>query len=84
MILLVNGAIAMAYAVAGLFFLRFWHQSRDRLFAIFAVSFWILSVQRVLLTFPSWVEHSAWLYGVRLFAFLLIVFAIIDKNRKTA
>ena len=84
MIFVVNGAIAMAYAVAGLFFLRFWRQSNDRLFAIFAVSFWILCVQRLLLASPAWVEHSAWLYGIRLFAFLLILYAIIDKNRTTA
>ena len=36
---LVTGAIVMGYAVAGLFFIRFWRQTRDRLFLIFAVSF---------------------------------------------
>lgn len=83
MILLVNGAIAMAYWVAGLFFFRFHRQTHDRLFAIFGVSFWVLAVQRLLLTHPAWLEHSAWLYGIRLGAFLLILWAIIDKNRST-
>ena len=35
-VLLVSGAIVMGYAVAGLFFLRFWRETRDRLFLIFA------------------------------------------------
>ena len=35
----VSGAIMMGYLVAGLFFLRFWQETRDRLFLIFAVAF---------------------------------------------
>lgn len=81
MILFINGAIALGYWVAGMFFLRFWRQSRDRLFAIFAISFWILGIQRALISVPSWVEHPTWLYGIRLGAFLLILGAVIDKNR---
>lgn len=82
MIHIVNGAIAMAYCVAGLFFFRFHRQSHDRLFLIFGISFWALAVQRLLLTSPAWLEHSAWLYAIRLAAFLLILWAIIDKNRR--
>ena len=80
---LVSGAIVMGYLVAGLFFLRFWQQTRDRLFLIFAVSFWILAVQRVLVTFtPATAETSPGIYLIRLFAFVLILGAIVDRNRR--
>ena len=83
--LLVSGAIVMGYAVAGLFFMRFWRETRDRLFLIFASAFWILGVQRLALTFSrGMVEDDTGLYLVRLFAFLLILGAIVDKNRSSA
>jgi hypothetical protein len=79
---LIPGAIVMGYAVAGLFFLRFWRQTGDRLFLIFAVSFWILGAQRLALALTTQLlESNTWLYLVRLFAFLLILVAIVDKNR---
>ena len=79
---MVSGAITMGYAVVGLFFLRFWRETRDRLFLIFAVAFWILGVQRLALVLTrQMVETGTGLYLVRLFAFLLILAAIIDKNR---
>jgi hypothetical protein len=83
-LLLVSGAIAMGYAVAGLFFLRFWRETRDRLFLIFTGAFWVLGLQRVALVFSGdMVEDHTGLYLVRLFAFLLILGAIVDKNRST-
>ena len=79
---LISGAIVMGYAVAGLFFLRFWRQTRDRLFLIFAISFWLLGAQRLALAVTAEpVESHNGLYLVRLFAFLLILLAIVDKNR---
>jgi O-antigen ligase len=80
---LVSGALIAGYAVAGLFFLRFWSETRDRLFAIFAGAFWLLAAQRALLAL---MDHSrtdrVWIYGLRVLAFLLILAAILDKNRK--
>jgi hypothetical protein len=79
---LMSGAIVMGYAVAGLFFLRFWRQTRDRLFLIFAIAFWLLGAQRLALVLTAQlIESHTWLYLVRLFAFLLIFLAIVDKNR---
>ena len=76
------GAIAMAYGVAGLFFLRFWKETRDRLFAIFALAFWLLGLVRVALAFTGHTSEAAtWLYWVRLLSYLLILAAIVDKNR---
>jgi hypothetical protein len=78
----VTGAITIGYLVVGLFFLRFWRETRDRLFFIFAIAFWILGVQRLALVLTgNMVETGTGLYLVRLFAFLLILVAIIDKNR---
>jgi hypothetical protein len=79
---LISGAMAMAYLVSGLFFLRFWKDTADRLFLIFAVAFGLLAAQRTLLTVLSdRPDAHLLLYVVRLLAFLLIIAAIVDKNR---
>lgn len=83
---LVSGAMVMAYFTAGLFFLRFWKDTRDRLFGSFAAAFFLLAIQRALLTIfvdqRGEDDSGMLLYGIRLVAFLLILWAIIDKNRK--
>ena len=79
---LISGAILMGYVVAGLFFLRFWRETRDRLFLIFAIAFALLGAQRLALVLTrEMLETQTGLYVVRLFAFLLILGAIVDKNR---
>jgi hypothetical protein len=79
---LMIGAIAMGFLVAGLFFLRFWRETRDRLFALFAVSFLVLAVNRVGLGLAGGLgEARDYMYWVRLLAFALILAAILDKNR---
>ncbi len=76
-----RGLIAMGMAVAGLFFLRFWRETRDRLFAAFALAFFILAVNRGSLTFMGQSqEEPTILYLVRLLAFVIILIAIVDKN----
>lgn len=80
-----SGGLAMLYAVIGLFFLKFHSRAQDRLFLLFAIAFFMLAVQRVLLTFVrDWGENVIWLYGLRLLAFVLIIMAIAGKNRVTA
>ena len=80
-----TGALVMACGAAGLFFLRFWRKTRDRLFAIFAFAFWVLGVHwTVLALTPDMDEVHAVLYTIRLLAFVLILFAILDKNRARA
>lgn len=82
---LVSGMLVMGYLVAGLFFLRFWRDTRDRLFGIFALAFWLLAAQRFLLVLLGHTTRDdVWLYGVRVLAFALILGAIVDKNRATA
>jgi hypothetical protein len=75
------GLIVAACAVAGLFFLRFWRKSGDRIFAMFSVAFWLLAVNWTALAFAQDDEIRTWLYIVRLVAFLVILLAIADKNR---
>ncbi|HEX5447519.1 MAG TPA: DUF5985 family protein [Pirellulales bacterium] len=80
------GMIAMGCAIASLYFLRFWRTTGDRLFLIFGVAFFVMGCIRVALGCANELglkadEHSVYLYVLRLVAFLLIVVAIIDKNR---
>jgi hypothetical protein len=80
--LLLIGAIAMASLVAGLFFLRFWRDTRDSFFLFFAASFLLEAGNRIALGLsrdPN--EGSPLFYLVRLVSFLLILVAIVQKNR---
>ena len=78
-----SGAITMGCATAGLFFLRFWKRTRDRLFIAFALAFWLLGIGQALLTFGRAAnEERTWLYLIRLIAFALILFSIWWKNRR--
>ena len=80
---LISGALVACYLMAGLFFLRFWTTSRDRLFGMFAASFGILAVQRLALSLTHHtMEDQTVFYLMRLAAFVLIIIAIIDKNRR--
>jgi hypothetical protein len=78
-----SGVLFASYLVAALFFLRFWRRTRDRFFLFFTAAFALLALQRGLLSFR--VPH-AWLdllfYGVRAFAFLVLIAGILDKNRR--
>lgn len=80
-----NGALAVTQAIIALFFFKFSVRSGDRLFTLFAAAFLILAGQRTVLTVArEWGENAVWLYGLRLLAFVLIVYAIVDKNRSRA
>ncbi len=80
----INGAILMASLVAALFFVRFFVATRDRLFAAFAIAFTLLAFERVLLV-PIEPEGEArtFVFLIRLVAFIVLVVAIVDKNRAT-
>lgn len=76
------GAIAMASVTIGLFFLRFWKKTHDRFFLFFAVAFSIEGINRAILGLtrdPN--EAEPFFYLVRLLSFIIILIAIIDKNR---
>jgi hypothetical protein len=81
---LLLGALVMASTTVGLFFLRFWRETRDRLFLMFALAFWTLAANWFGLALIDAPESRTALYALRLVGFLLIVVAIADKNRAAA
>ena len=83
MMLFVHGATSMGCIVAALYFLRFWRDTRDRLFILFGVAFGVLALNRAALALGHPTDETTpYFYLVRLAAFLLIAFAVIDKNRR--
>jgi len=84
-----GGLVAFLQAVAataafvnGVFFWRFWQESRDQLFAMFALAFWLLSASwAILAVFNPTGESLPYVYAVRLLAFLLLISGIVQKNR---
>jgi hypothetical protein len=77
------GVIASLSFVTGLFFLRFWRTSRDRFFLLFGIAFWVFALNwggLALVNPPNETRH--YFHMVRLVAFVVIIGAIIDKNRK--
>lgn len=78
------GVLTALAFVAGMFFLRFWRLSGDRFFAFFAVAFWALCANwALLLGRDAQDEYLPYFYLLRLLAFLLILTAIVDKNRRS-
>lgn len=63
------------------FFLRFWRKNNERLFGFFAAAFLLLGLERVAVLFLPQEAHTL-AYAIRLLGFLLILFAIVDKNRR--
>ena len=78
---LITGMIAMASLIIALFFLRFWRTTKDRFFLYFSLSFGIEGVHRIVttMTFDE-IEDSPLHYLVRLLAYGLIIWAILEKN----
>jgi hypothetical protein len=75
------GMSAMGFAVAALFFLRFWTRTRDGLFMAFAAAFALLALQQGVITALRIAdEDRSWVYLLRLAAFVLIIIAILRKN----
>lgn len=75
------GVLTLGFAVAGLFFFRFFARTRDRLFLMFGIAFVVMSVNRILLWATGKTDETQTeLYVVRLVAFAIILVAILDKN----
>ena len=76
------GVVVATSLVAAAFFLKFWRKTRDWLFLAFAAAFLIEGVNRLAFLWmdpPN--EGTPLVYIVRLFSYLLILAAIIHKNR---
>jgi hypothetical protein len=77
----VYGALAASYLIAGVFFLRFWTRTRERLLLIFALAFWMLALNQTLLGVLNLErEEESWLYMIRLASFTLIIAGIVLVN----
>ena len=81
--LYLNGVLAALSWVIGLFFLRYWRLTHDRFFVFFAAAFWIMAANWSVVAGFATDETRHFFYLFRLLAFLLILGAIIDKNRHT-
>lgn len=81
--LMLLGAIVLASLLAALFFLRFWKDTGDRFFLFFAISFLVEGINRAVLALAEHPdEGDPFFYLVRFLSYLLILVAILDKNRK--
>ena len=79
---LASGVLAAGYLVAGLHFLKFRVRTGDPLFLCFAIAFWTLAAQRIgVALLVRETEAGVYLYALRVLAFLLIIYAIVQKNR---
>lgn len=88
-----SGAAMATFGAAGVFFLRFWKASHDRFYLLFAVACWLLALERVALLVvrdatssirTPVTESSSWIYLLRLAAYVGILVAVVDKNRRPA
>jgi uncharacterized membrane protein len=78
-----SGAVTAGFLIASLFFLRFWKDTRDRLFLSFALAFMLLGLHQVLLVITDIpIEERSPLYLLRLIAFAMIIWSIIQKSRR--
>jgi len=84
------GMACATFALSAVFFLKFWKASRDRFFLFLCTTLGLLSLERAvsvaiyyMLQAEAQSDHTrSWLYLIRLAAFLLILAAILDKNRQ--
>lgn len=82
----IYGLTATSSLVAALFFLRFWRRTGDLLFASFALAFFFqgaLSTAMVFLHDANQDSIHPWMYVMQLCTYLLILLAILRKNRRT-
>lgn len=85
-VLFLSGVTMLASWIAGIYFFRFWIKSHDRLFFMFGTAFWLMALERLALAFAlnPLREEYYYFYIIRLIAFLIIIGAIIDKNRSNS
>ena len=79
-----GGAISFGYCLSALYFFKFWLKGQDAFFLLFAIAFCLLGGSRLLeVSAFGLIENQLVIYLIRLFSFVLIIFAIVKKNRST-
>ena len=81
MTLFLAGAVTIAYIIGAVHFLRFWRKTSDRLFVSFASAFLLFALNQFIVS-VLWAadERNSYAYILRILGFVLILFAIVDKN----
>ena len=80
-----DGGAAMACLASGLFFVRFWRESRDRLFVCLAVAFATFAINYTMLgMLPLADERRAYAFALRLIGFVAILVGVLVKDRELA
>ncbi len=70
----------MASFAVGTFFFRYWRATKDRLFLMFCVAFWLLGLNWLLASMAAALATNAHVF--RFLAFVVIAYAMLDKNRR--
>lgn len=79
---LIRGASVTSDVCIAIFFFRFWTEKRDALFLFFALAFSIMAVSTcVVIVSGRAADFAPVAYVLRLLAYLVIIFAIVNKNR---
>ena len=79
----ISGGVFMTCLAISLIFTRLQRRTHDRLFIFFSIAFAILAIERVLLLrYGNSSEYAPYVYLVRLLAYVCIIAAIIDTNRR--
>jgi hypothetical protein len=78
-----DGAATISQLVIAMFFLQFWSKTRDRLFLFFSGAFVFLMIERIArAVMVAQTEWAPYVYTLRLLAFIMIITAVVDKNRR--
>src|SRR5260221_225110 len=78
-----DGAVAMACAAIGGVFLRFWPESRERLFVCLIAGFWMLGINYALLGAMAAAEaQRPSVLLLRLIGFIAILVGVFLKDRE--
>jgi hypothetical protein len=81
MVHFMSGAVTLAYVIAAMYFANFWRRTADRLFLSFSIAFALLAMNQFLVfLIGAGDERGNYAYVLRILGFLLILFAILDKN----
>lgn len=87
----ISGIYMTSFAASGFFFFKFYRKFSDRFFLGFAGTCWLLALERVVLLLFSdpavplsseQIEAQSMIYIIRMIAFLILVIAVVDKNRR--
>jgi hypothetical protein len=82
MIEFLSGAVTLGFAVAAGFFFSFWRKTADRLFLAFCAAFALFALNQLLAAaLVVVIEPGSLIYILRVLGFVIIIAAIVDKNR---